>query len=181
MAGIAGAHTAVADRSDADPIVGWNACLRRSKRSRAGSGKEMSSRRCHRHYHTPHKGTAAVRSILAATVQARSNAPRGGQPGRKNQRRRSGIQASRAGVESSVAIKFLSLGKVTAGTIPRLRRGIDIRPRFYSEITAIVRSHVSTSQGHLVIGKFVRRSPKPCLPSANRCISAGTPAFFSAM
>src|ERR1039458_4342648 len=50
----------------------------------------------------------------------------------------------------------------------------------YGEITPIVRNHVSSSSGHRVIGKFVGRSPKACLPSAYKCISTGTPAFFSA-
>jgi hypothetical protein len=53
--------------------------------------------------------------------------------------------------------------------------------RTYGEISPIVRSHVSTSSGHLVIGYCVRRSPKACLPSAYKCISTGTPAFFRAM
>jgi len=47
----------------------------------------------------------------------------------------------------------------------------------YFEVTPIIRNHVSTRSGHFVIGYCVRRSPKPCLPSANRCNSAGTPAF----
>ena len=55
------------------------------------------------------------------------------------------------------------------------------RGQRHFEIIPIVRSHVSTSSGHLVIGYFVRRSPKACLPSAYKCISTGTPAFFSAM
>ncbi len=51
----------------------------------------------------------------------------------------------------------------------------------YSEIIPIVPSHVSTNSGHPVIGNFVRRSPNACPPCAYRCISTGTPAFFSAM
>jgi len=53
--------------------------------------------------------------------------------------------------------------------------------RNYGEINPIVRNHVSTSSGHLVIGYCVRRNPKTCLPSAYRCISTGTPALFNAM
>jgi hypothetical protein len=34
--------------------------------------------------------------------------------------------------------------------------------------------------GHPVIGNFVRRSPNACPPCAHKCISAKTPAFFSA-
>src|SRR6266436_4678385 len=51
----------------------------------------------------------------------------------------------------------------------------------YSEIIPIVPSHVSTNCGHPVIGNFVRRSPNACPPCAYKCISTGTPAFFSAM
>ena len=51
----------------------------------------------------------------------------------------------------------------------------------YSGIIPIVPSHVSTSSGHRVIGNFVGRSPKACLPSVYKCISTGTPAFCSAM
>ncbi len=51
----------------------------------------------------------------------------------------------------------------------------------YFEIIPIVPSQVSTNWGHPVIGNFVRRSPKACLPSAYKCISTGTSAFFSAM
>src|SRR5438309_2748240 len=47
----------------------------------------------------------------------------------------------------------------------------DRPPPIYGEIIPIVRNHVSTSSGHRVIGNFVRRSPKACLPSANKCIS----------
>ena len=51
----------------------------------------------------------------------------------------------------------------------------------YSEIIPIVSSHVSTNWGHAVIGSGVGRSPNACPPSAYRCISTGTPAFFRAM
>ncbi len=50
-----------------------------------------------------------------------------------------------------------------------------------SDVIPMVRSHVSTNSGHLVIGCSVRRSPNACPPSAYKCISTGTPAFFSAM
>src|SRR6266481_10057968 len=36
-------------------------------------------------------------------------------------------------------------------------------------------------QDHRVIGSSVRRSPNACPPCAYKCISTGTPAFFSAM
>jgi len=49
------------------------------------------------------------------------------------------------------------------------------------EMTPIVISQVSTSLGQSVIGNFVGRNPKACLPSAYKCISTGTPAFSSAM
>src|SRR5215472_16414066 len=70
-----------------------------------------------------------------------------------------------------------------ARLISRLQAGSDepLKRAVYGAITPIVRTHLSTSSGHLVIGKFVRRIPKPCLPSAYKCISAGTPAFFNAM
>lgn len=51
----------------------------------------------------------------------------------------------------------------------------------YSEIIPIVRSHLSTSWGHSVIGKFVGRNPNAWPPCAYRCISTGTPAFLRAM
>ena len=44
-----------------------------------------------------------------------------------------------------------------------------------------VLSHVSTRSGHAVMGNFVRRRPNACPPCAYKCISAGTPAFWSAM
>ena len=51
----------------------------------------------------------------------------------------------------------------------------------YFEVIPIVSSHFSTNWGQAVIGNLVRRRPKACPPCAYRCISAGTPAFFSAM
>ncbi|OMP13442.1 hypothetical protein COLO4_01680 [Corchorus olitorius] len=51
-------------------------------------------------------------------------------------------------------------------------RGTGIIPR--------LPSHVSTSAGHRVMGNLVGRNPNACPPSANRCSSAGTPAFFRA-
>ena len=45
----------------------------------------------------------------------------------------------------------------------------------------IVPSHVSTNSGHRVTGNFVRRSPNAWPPCAYKCISTGTPAFFSPM
>ncbi len=53
--------------------------------------------------------------------------------------------------------------------------------RAYSGTIPMVLSQISTSAGHPVIGRLVRRSPKAWLPCAYRCISAGTPAFWSAM
>src|SRR5690348_12485024 len=53
--------------------------------------------------------------------------------------------------------------------------------RHYGEIIPMVRNHVWTSPGHLVMGYFVGRNPKACLPSAYRCISTGTPAFSRAV
>lgn len=50
----------------------------------------------------------------------------------------------------------------------------------YSEIIPILFSHVSSNGGHPVIGIFVRRMPNPWPPRAYKCISTGTPAFFSA-
>jgi len=50
----------------------------------------------------------------------------------------------------------------------------------YSEIIPILFSHVSSNGGHPVIGIFVRRMPNPWPPCAYKCISTGTPAFFSA-
>ena len=54
-------------------------------------------------------------------------------------------------------------------------------PERYSGIILIVPSHVSTNCGQPVIGSFVGRSPNACPPCAYKCISAGTPAFLSAM
>src|SRR5438105_4694310 len=51
----------------------------------------------------------------------------------------------------------------------------------YFEVIPIVFSQVSNSCGQSVIGNFVRRKPNACPPSAYKCISTGTPAFFSAM
>ena len=63
----------------------------------------------------------------------------------------------------------------------RIPSGLTAYPRsVYSEIIPIVPSHVSTNSGHRDTGSFVRRSPNACPPCAYKCISTGTPAFFSA-
>ena len=43
----------------------------------------------------------------------------------------------------------------------------------------VIWSHASTNCGHAVTGSFVGRRPNACPPSAYRCSSTGTPAFFS--
>jgi hypothetical protein len=66
-------------------------------------------------------------------------------------------------------------------SVVQFRSGANGNSRNYGEINPMVRNHVSTRSGHLVIGSCVRRNPKACLPCAYRCISAGTPAFIRAI
>ena len=100
---------------------------------------------------------------------------------------------SNASYDGEVRQTNMTVVKTLAGFVPTwlavLRFGGVARPWLgctesligYSEIMPIVFSHVSTSCGQFVIGRFVRRSPNACPPCAYRCISTGTPAFFSAM
>ena len=73
------------------------------------------------------------------------------------------------------------LPHLKSGSNSRKGSFLRMKKRTYFEITPIVPSQVSTSSGHRVIGNVVGRNPKACLPSAYKCISTGTPAFFSAM
>ena len=68
-------------------------------------------------------------------------------------------------------------GLVISSAIPAA--AVDLRSP-YSEIIPILPNQVSTNWGHLVTGSPVRRSPNACPPLAYKCISTGTPAFFSA-
>ena len=89
----------------------------------------------------------------------------------------SGVQQGISGVEEGIFdVQWGSDEVRRARPVPRAIGSVKI----YRPIMPIVRSHVSTSCGHPMMGDSVGRSPNACPPFTYTCNSAGTPAFLSA-
>ena len=135
-----------------------------------------------------HRGSAEIRDVTLVPLHhdPRSPGPPNPRPIAQKRCKPSGYQGNEEPRKYPSCLHTLIERPSLRSVQPRLCsstsfvRHSDTWSGIYSEVIPIVLSHFPTNAGHSVIGNCVRRSPKPCPPSAYKCSSTGTLAFLSA-